>query len=203
MELIDSYFPSLTPLQRDRMAALKELYAEWNARINVISRKDMEHFEQRHVLHSLSIARVCPFDTGARIMDVGTGGGFPGVPLAIMFPKAHFTLVDSIGKKIAVVRGVVEALGLENVEAVNGRAENIAGRFDYAVTRAVAPMSTLLGWVDSKCNELLALKGGDLTDELAATGRECRVYNISDFFDGEFFETKRIVQWRVPPRGNY
>ena len=174
--------------------ALEALYAEWNLRINVISRKDMEHFVERHVLHSLAIAKVRDFGASERVMDVGTGGGFPGIPLAIMFPETRFTLVDSIGKKISVVRGVSEALGLKNVEAVNGRAESVHGRFDCVVTRAVAPMATLLGWVSDKCGEILALKGGDLTDELAATGRDYTLYKVSDFFSGEFFETKRIVR---------
>ncbi len=193
METIERYFPTLTAEQRERFAALEALYAEWNARINVISRKDMDYFMERHVLHSLSIAKVRSFGAGSRVLDVGTGGGFPGIPLAIMFPEARFTLVDSIGKKIAVVRGVAEALALDNVEAVNGRAENVPGRFDCMVTRAVAPMENLLGWVGNKCNEILALKGGDLTDELAAAGGKYTLYNISNIFDGEFFETKKIV----------
>lgn len=184
MELTDN----LSERQREQFAALPALYAEWNARINVISRKDMEHFEERHVLHSLALARVWDFAAGSRVLDVGTGGGFPGVPLAIMFPEAHFTLVDSIGKKITVVRGVCEALGLTNVEAINGRAEDIKGRFDCVVTRAVAPMQTLLSWTRGP---ILALKGGDLTDELE--GIPHTLYNISDFFAGEFFETKKIV----------
>jgi 16S rRNA (guanine527-N7)-methyltransferase len=202
MVTIERYFPSLTAEQRARFAALGELYADWNARINVISRKDMEHFMERHVLHSLSIAKVRAFGAGQRVLDVGTGGGFPGIPLAIMFPEARFTLVDSIGKKIAVVRGVSEALGLKNVEAVNGRAESVPGRFDCMVTRAVAPMGTLEGWVGGKCNEILALKGGDLTAELAAAGGSYTLYNIADFFDGEFFETKKVVQ-RAPSQGGY
>ncbi len=191
--MIERYFPDLTAEQRERFAALGALYAEWNAHINVISRKDMEHFMERHVLHSLAIAKVRGFGAGSRVLDVGTGGGFPGIPLAIMFSEAQFTLVDSIGKKISVVRGVSEALGLKNIETVNGRAENIPGRFDCMVTRAVAPMSTLQGWVGNKCDEILALKGGDLTDELAAAGGKYTLYNISAFFDGEFFETKKIV----------
>lgn len=195
METIERYFPNLTAEQRKRFAALGTLYAEWNARINVISRKDMEHFMERHVLHSLAIAKVRGFGTGTRVLDVGTGGGFPGIPLAIMFPEARFMLVDSIGKKISVVRGVAGTLGLKNVEAVNGRAENIPGRFDCMVTRAVAPMATLMEWVGNKCNEILALKGGDLTDELAAAVGSYTLYNISDFFDGDFFETKKIVQY--------
>lgn len=201
-EATDKYFPELTPLQRERFAALGALYGEWNARINVISRKDMGHFYERHVLHSLAIARVCAFDGGARVMDVGSGGGFPGIPLAIMFPEVRFTLVDSIGKKVGVIRGVSEALGLENVEAVNARAEQVAGRFDYIVSRAVTDMSTFTGWVRGKVapgkagtlpNGILYLKGGDLNAELDAAGRPYTLYDISDFFDGEFFETKKVV----------
>jgi 16S rRNA (guanine527-N7)-methyltransferase len=202
MVRIERYFPALTAEQRARFAALSELYAEWNARINVISRKDMEHFMERHVLHSLAIAKVRAFGAGERVLDVGTGGGFPGIPLAIMFPEARFTLVDSIGKKISVVRGVSEALGLTNVEAVNGRAENVPGHFDCMVTRAVAPMSTLRSWVGGKCDEIIALKGGDLTAELAAAGGSYTLYNIADFFDGEFFETKKVVL-RVLARSDY
>ncbi len=197
MEKIDKYFPGLTPLQRERFAALEGLYAEWNARINVISRKDMEHFGERHLLHSLAIAKVRRFDAGARVLDVGTGGGFPGIPLAIIFPEARFTLVDSIGKKIGVVRAVSEALELENITPVHGRAEDTAGTFDYVVTRAVAPMSTLLEWVRGRFGELLALKGGDLSEELAATGHPYTLYNISDFFESEFFATKRVVSVRA------
>jgi 16S rRNA (guanine527-N7)-methyltransferase len=199
---VDKYFPDLAPLQRERFAALGGLYGEWNARINVISRRDMEHFYERHVLHSLAIARVCAFADGARVMDVGSGGGFPGVPLAIMFPEARFTLVDSIGKKVGVIRGVCEALGLENVTAVNARAEQVVGRFDYVVSRAVTDMATFAGWVWDKIeagqrgslsNGILYLKGGDLTAELAAAGRPYTLYDIADFFDEEFFATKKVV----------
>ncbi len=200
--LIEKYFPDLTPLQRERFAALQALYADWNAKINVISRKDMEHFYERHVLHSLAIARVCAFEPGARIMDVGSGGGFPGIPLAILFPESTFTLVDSIGKKVAVMRGVAEALGLVNVTSLNARAEQVSGRFDYIVSRAVTDMSTFVGWVWNKIEPgrrgtlpagILYLKGGDLTEELAATGRKYTLYGINGFFGEEFFETKKVV----------
>lgn len=193
MERIERYFPDLTPLQREMFEALGPLYAEWNAQINVISRKDMEHFETRHVLHSLAAARVWKFEAGSRIMDIGTGGGFPGIPLAIMFPEVDFTLVDSIGKKITVVREVARALGLENVAAINGRVESVEGRFDLAVTRAVAQLGTLWDWVGEKTDTLIALKGGDLATEIAESKRPCTVYNIDDFFAEEFFETKKVV----------
>ena len=203
VELIEKYFGTeLSPEQRERFALLYDLYAEWNAKINVVSRKDFESLYLKHVLHSLAIACVCRFDAGARICDVGTGGGFPAVPLAILFPEARFTAVDSIGKKITVVRGVASALGLQNLEAVNGRVEALEGRFDYVVSRAVTDMAELMGWVWNKIergqrgtlpNGLLVLKGGELAEELARAGRRFTVYDIARFFDEPFFETKKIV----------
>lgn len=202
MTLITRYFPDLTPLQQSQFERLAPLYGEWNARINVISRKDMDHFYERHVLHSLAIARVCRFDAGARVLDVGCGGGFPGIPLAIMFPEVHFTLVDSIGKKIKVVDEVARELGLTNVEAVNGRAEAVAPGYDYVVSRAVTRMDQFVGWTwdkirRGKCGDLqsgiLYLKGGDLAEELAEAGKQYEIFAISDFFEGEFFETKSVV----------
>lgn len=202
MEVIEKYFPDITARQKEQFGALGELYADWNAKINVISRKDMEHFYVRHVLHSLAIARVCPFADGARVIDIGTGGGFPGIPLAIMFPDTGFTLTDSIGKKILVVKEVAKALDLTNVEPVNARVESIPGKFDYAVTRAVAETSTLAGWVWSKLtagqkgglgNGLLCLKGGDLTEELARAGKKYEIFDIADFFEDDFFDTKKVV----------
>ena len=202
MDIIDKYFPELDTQQRERFSRLSELYAEWNAKINVISRKDMDHFYERHVLHSLAIAKVSPFDAGASIIDIGTGGGFPGIPLAIMYPDAHFTLVDSIGKKITVVREVTTALGLNNVTTLNTRVENINDTFDYAVTRAVADTSTLIGWVWNKltpgkkgvlANGMLCLKGGDLTDELSRSAKRNEVFDIHDIFTEAFFETKKVV----------
>lgn len=203
MELIEKYFGSeLTPLQRERFARLYDLYAEWNARINVVSRKDFESLYLKHVLHSLAIACVCRFDDGARICDVGTGGGFPAIPLAIMFPGAHFTAVDSIGKKITVVREVAAGLGLDNVEAVNARVETLPVRFDYIVSRAVTEMSELMRWVWSKVehgrcgslsNGLLVLKGGELAEELARAGKRFTVFDISRYFEEEFFATKKII----------
>lgn len=201
-EALEKYFPTLEPLLRERFARLGELYAEWNAKINVISRKDMEHFYERHVLHSLAIAKVCRFDAGARIMDVGSGGGFPGIPLAILFPECNFTLVDSIGKKVSVMRGVVETLGLTNVTALNMRAEEVRGKFDYVVGRAVTDMNTFIGWVWDKlesgrrgelANGILCLKGGDLAEELSAVKHSCSVYEIRNIFSEEFFQTKRVV----------
>lgn len=203
MELITKYFPDLTPVQRERFAALYGLYAEWNARINVVSRKDFDQLYLRHVLHSLAIARVCAFDPGARILDVGCGGGFPSVPLAILFPEAHFTAADSIAKKISVVQGVSESLGLENLTPRCVRVETLRNdRFDYVVSRAVTDMSTFVGWIwgmieRGQCgtlpNGILYLKGGDLAEELARTRKKWDVYPISNLFDEGFFETKKVV----------
>lgn len=196
------YFPDITDRQRGQFAALYDIYSEWNARINVISRKDFGELYVRHVLHSLAIAALCRFDDGARILDVGCGGGFPSVPLAIMFPEAHFVAADSIGKKITVVKGVCEAAGIINVDARNVRVEQIGERFDYVVTRAVAQMPQLVEWVWRKIergrrgtlpNGMLCLKGGDLSEELAATRIAWREYPISEFFDEAFFDTKKVV----------
>lgn len=202
MELILKYFPDLNEEQRTRFAALYELYADWNAKINVVSRKDFDQLYLRHVLHSLAIARVCQFDAGAKILDVGCGGGFPSVPLAILFPEAHFVAADSIRKKITVVNGVVKALGLTNIEARCTRVEQIPEQFDYVVSRAVTAMPEFVGWIWNKIrrgqcgtlrNGILYLKGGDLAEELALTGKRWDLYEISAFFEEEFFETKKVV----------
>ncbi|MBE6196498.1 MAG: 16S rRNA (guanine(527)-N(7))-methyltransferase RsmG [Rikenellaceae bacterium] len=202
MKLITKYFPDLNPEQLARFAQLESLYQEWNAKINVISRKDLDQLYLRHVLHSLAIAKVCQFAPGARILDVGCGGGFPSIPLAILFPEAHFTAADSIGKKIKVVEGVASALGLKNLTPHWGRVEELGERYDYVVSRAVTEMPRFVGWIWNKiergekgslANGILYLKGGDLAEELALTGKRWSLYDIPSFFDEEFFATKKVV----------
>ena len=201
MEQLLTYFPELTEIQKTQFVKLYELYHDWNAKINVISRKDIEALYTRHVLHSLAIAKVQPFAAGTFVLDVGTGGGFPGIPLAIMFPETRFYLIDVIGKKITVVKAVAEALGLKNVKAEQMRAENVKGDFDFIVSRAVTNMPDFVSWIKDKIkkqqkhelkNGILYLKGGDLTDELKDFPNATE-YNIADFFDDEFFETKKVV----------
>lgn len=194
MNSISKYFPNLTDRQREQFAALEAVYGEWNARINVVSRREMAggEFMVRHVLHSLAIARVHRFGAGETVVDIGTGGGFPAVPLAILFPETSFTAVDSIAKKIRVVEAVVREVGLSNLTPVCGRVEAIGQRFDWVVSRAVAPAATLIGWVKPRKGYIF-LKGGDLADELAATGREWREFSIAEWFDEEFFATKKVI----------
>ena len=201
MELILKYFPNLTETQMNQFRMLKELYEDWNAKINVISRKDIEELYVRHVLHSLGIVKVVEFKKGTKIMDVGTGGGFPGIPLAIMYPEVDFYLIDVIAKKIKVVNEVAKALGLKNVTAEQKRAELVKWNFDFIVSRAVTNMPDFVNWVsertvkDSKHdlkNGILYLKGGDLTEELASFPNAIQ-YPLSDFFVEEFFETKKVV----------
>ena len=201
-DLILKYFPDITEEQKRQYEALEALYNDWNSRINVISRKDMEHLYTRHILHSLAIAKVCSFNSGARVVDIGCGGGFPSVPLAIMFPEVEFIAVDSIAKKIRVVEGVKEGANINNLRAVNCRAEELGVKADYVVSRAVTEMARFMPWAwsilrrgeaGSLPNGILYLKGGDLAEELAATRRKWDIYDISNMFDDEFFETKRVV----------
>lgn len=200
-ELIFKYFPELTEEQRTQFERLEALYQDWNQKINVVSRKDIDELYLRHVLHSLGIAKIQEFKAGSTVLDVGTGGGFPGIPLAILFPETHFTLVDSIGKKIKVVEEVVEGLGIQNVTAINSRVEEIKGRFDFIVSRAVAAMPTFTHWVKGKVkkesvherrNGILYLKGGDLSEELKRY-KTAEIFDLPDYFSEAFFETKKVV----------
>jgi 16S rRNA (guanine527-N7)-methyltransferase len=202
VDIILKYFPELTERQREQFAALLPLYEEWNAQINVISRKDMENFYEHHVLHSLAIAKAIRFAPMTEVLDVGTGGGFPGVPLAVMFPEARFTLVDSIGKKIKVVNDVVERLGLKNTKAMQTRAEQLDGEYDFVVSRAVTTLGEFVPWVKNKIsktqynslrNGILYLKGGDLTNELFTFRHKVKTWDIGEWFDGEWFETKKVI----------
>ncbi len=208
MTLLTSYFPDLSPEQIRQFEALEGLYQTWNAQINVISRKDTDHFYERHVLHSLAIAKIVQFLPGSSVLDIGTGGGFPGIPLAILFPKVQFHLVDSIGKKIKVVQEVAASLGLQNVQASHARAETIKDRYDFIVSRAVTQMPVFLTWVKGKSakknlhnlkNGVLYLKGGDLSEELAGLRYPVKEFPIADFFKEEFFETKKVVYVQLVP----
>lgn len=201
-DIIFHYFPDLTELQRSQIEKLQALYKEWNEKINVISRKDIDNLYVNHVLHSLAIAKITSFKLGAKVLDVGTGGGFPGIPLAILFPDAQFHLVDSIGKKITVVRNVAEALGLKNVKAEQIRAEQIKGEYDFIVSRAVTRLKEFYGWVHNKIkkesvhplyNGILYLKGGELDKEMAEMKKPHQIFELSDYFKEEFFETKKVV----------
>ena len=200
VQIINKYFPNLSEEQKSQFQQLENLYKDWNEKINVISRKDIDEFYERHVLHSLGIAKIMDFADGTKVLDIGTGGGFPGIPLAILFPNTEFTLVDSIGKKITVVNAVAESLGLKNVKAYHERAEKIKDKFHFVVSRAVTQMPVFLRWLKGKFekeqfnpkhNGVLYLKGGDLGEELA--GIKCEIYNLKDQFEEEFFDTKKVV----------
>jgi 16S rRNA (guanine527-N7)-methyltransferase len=200
--LILRYFPNVTATQQQQFSRLLPLYRDWNAKINVISRKDIDNLAVNHVLHSLGIAKFVSFNPGADILDVGTGGGFPGIPLAILFPQTRFHLVDSIGKKITVVKNVADAIGLKNVRAEQIRAEQIKGEYDFIVSRAVTRLKEFYGWVHRKVkkqsthsvyNGILYLKGGDLSEELSELGKPHQLFDLSSVFTEEFFETKKVV----------
>ena len=198
-EIIYKYFPDLTSDQQHKIAQLGEVYREWNSKINVISRKDMDNFYERHVLHSLGIARVRQFEAGSRVLDVGTGGGFPGIPLAILFPEVEFHLVDSMDKKIKVVDSAITTLNLKNVTTQQTRVEDLDEQYDYAVSRAVARMITFYRWVHKQVKSggsILYLKGGDLTEEMEELNKPYEVFDLKDFFVEDFFETKKVVHMR-------
>lgn len=209
LELIQEYFPEISEDQRLKFQSLQDLYQDWNLKINVVSRKDIDELYLRHVLHSLGIAKVQQFLPGASILDVGTGGGFPGIPLAILFPETNFHLVDSIGKKIKVVNEVTEGLNLKNVHTTNARVEEVPGHFDFIVSRAVAVMPTFVHWVKGKIakesrhelkNGILYLKGGDLAEELENYPR-ATVYDLQKYFKEDFFETKKVVHLPLKYKG--
>lgn len=205
MEILLRYFPELTAQQQAKFKELLPLYAHWNEQINVISRKDLDNFYERHVLHSLAISKVVAFKPKSHILDVGTGGGFPGIPLAIMFPESNFVLVDSIGKKIKVVKEVAQALDLTNVVAHHQRAEQVEGTFDFVVSRAVTRMPVFVDWVKDKIRKgkvddqvfrgILYLKGGDLSEEMQGIKGSIQEHLLSDYFNEAFFETKKVVHW--------
>lgn len=200
VDLILKYFPNLSEYQVEQFQKLEPLYLEWNEKINVISRKDTDFLYEKHILHSLGIAKVMQFAPNTKVLDVGTGGGFPGIPLAIMFPEVEFTLIDSIGKKIKVVQGISDGVGLKNVIAIHGRAEKLKEKYHFVVSRAVTQMSEFLRWlkgkfekeqINQKHNGVLYLKGGDLAEELA--GIKCEIHQLKNYFEEEFFDTKKVV----------
>lgn len=202
MKEITFYFPSLSIRQQEQFGMLEALYREWNEKINVISRKDMDSLYVHHVLHSLSIAKYITFAENTTVLDVGTGGGFPGIPLAIMFPNCHFHLVDSIGKKITVVKEIAAALGLSNVEAEKSRAEELSLKLDFVVSRAVAPIADIVGWTrklivpggnNSMKNGWLLLKGGDLMAEIEESRQQVLSFDLKEHFSEDFFETKKLI----------
>ncbi len=202
MDIIKTYFPDLTELQIEQFSSLQNLYSEWNSMINVISRKDIDHLYLRHVLHSLAIAKIISFVPNTSILDIGTGGGFPGIPLAILFPEVQFHLVDSIGKKVKVVQEISKALQLKNVNAEKLRAQDISQKYDFILSRAVCRLSEFIPWVINNINRtnrnelangVLYLKGGDLKEELSEINSPVTIYSIQEFFKEEFFETKSIV----------
>ncbi len=200
--IIEKYFPDLDAVQRERLLALGALYSEWNSKINVVSRKDIDLLFERHVLHSLSIAKFIRFKNGTHVMDLGTGGGFPGIPLALFFPNTFFTLVDSIAKKTMVVQDIANRLGLANVQVLTSRVESIRQDFDFVVSRATAPLGDLHRWSSKNIskkqmnaipNGIICLKGGDLRDELGPFKNRVEVVDLTEFFTEEFFQTKKLV----------
>lgn len=208
-DIIFNYFPDLTKLQQEQFLQLEDLYKDWNQKINVVSRKDIDELYLRHVLHSLGIAKIHAFKPGTSVLDVGTGGGFPGIPLAILYPETHFTLVDAIGKKIKVVNEVVEGLGLTNVDTLHGRVEELKTQFDFIVSRAVAAMPTFVHWTKGKIkkeslherkNGILYLKGGDLSEELQDYST-AQTFDLEDYFKEDFFETKKVVYLPMKYKG--
>lgn len=211
MEILTKYFTDLTDQQLDQFGRLSSLYDEWNAKINVISRKDIEQLYERHVLHSMSIAKIIQFKPGTTVVDVGTGGGFPGIPLAILFPETSFMLIDSIGKKIKVVTEITSALNLKNVTAEHVRIEDVKQKFDFIVSRAVTSFPRFVSMVKTKVssqnnntlpNGILYLKGGDFQEEISPFLKQIQVYELQDLFQEEFFETKRLIHMTLKNKWN-
>lgn len=209
MQYIKTYFPNLTTAQESQFEALGPLYTDWNAKINVISRKDIDNLYLHHILHSLGIAKTIDFTDGTTILDVGTGGGFPGIPLAILFPQCRFHLIDRVGKKIKVAQSVAEAIGLQNVTFQHGSVEELKTEYDFVVSRAVMPLPDLLKLIRKNIrreqqnalpNGLLCLKGGDLQSELAPVKKTSILFNLSDYFKEEYFETKKVIYVQIVKR---
>lgn len=193
---IEHYFPNLSNQQKQQFEELEKLFLDWNSKVNLISRKDTEHFMERHVLHGLAIAKVYEFSPQQKVMDLGCGGGFPGIPLAILFPETNFLMVDSIRKKINVVQDLIEKLNIQNAQAQWSRAEAVEGKFDVVVTRAVAQLKSLFQWTKGKTKHIIALKGGDLQQEISNVAnykKELTQHNIKEIFEGDFFETKQVL----------
>ena len=206
MELLLKYFHNFSPLQKQQFNKLPALYQSWNSKINVISRKDMDAFMERHVLHSLGISKIMSFSSGTKVLDLGTGGGFPGIPLAIMYPDVDFLLVDSIGKKIKVVQDIAHQLGLKNVRTMHQRAEELTESFDFVVSRAVTQMPVFIKWIEHRFlkeskniypNGILYLKGGDLTEEMNQIQYTFKTFDLSQYYEGDFFNTKKVIYVRM------
>ncbi|MCX7987601.1 MAG: 16S rRNA (guanine(527)-N(7))-methyltransferase RsmG [Bacteroidales bacterium] len=202
MEIIWKYFPELSPIQRSQLSQLPDIYTYWNEKINVISRKDISNIIEHHILHSMSVAKICTFTSNQKVIDIGTGGGFPGIPLAILFPNTHFTLVDSVGKKIKVVKEISTTLGLKNIEAIHGRVENLPTYYHTAVSRAVTNISTLTSWIKEKLTpvspkispSLIVFKGDNVKEELSNIQYPYKIHSLSEIFDEEFFKSKVLVE---------